>query len=334
MSKIKRNKDFNYLIRIFQNFVISWYIYMGIKLGIFDFITDKRYRVETIAKKLNLRKQILADWCNSMIAEGLMIKKNDEYELTEWSRKYLCKDSKIYIGFIISAVEYFSNAFSHFENNFKKDKKFFECNSRQMLKIVRNIAPIADIVSYVILKELDIVNEPFKILDVGCGLGNYLLNLAEEIPKIEGLGIDIEPIIIEEARKLANKKGLSDKIKFKEGNALDLNLNEEFDLIILSNIIQAFNFKQNKKLFGNLNYLLKKKGKIIMIDCLLDKDKRDAKFNILFNLYLKFESLSARLYTLDEIKKIANSNSLQVSKYNHLLLGIDLIIIEKINEIS
>jgi SAM-dependent methyltransferase len=333
-KKFNYQKTFDYPIRIFQNFIVVWYIYMGIKLEIFDFMKNDRYSINIIANKLKLRKEMLKSWCEAMVAEGLMLRKttkgeNTEYKLTDWTRKHLCTDSKSYIGFIIEAKDYFTNAFLRFDNNFRKDKPFLEYTPDQMLGIAENIAPIANYVTPLIINEIGTIPDKLDILDLGCGLGYYIFNIIKLIPKSKALGIDIEPLILHRAREVAEEQGLSNNIEFKEVNVLKLNLKEKFDLIILSNIVQAFNRDQNVRIFNNISQNLKQNGKIIIIDCLLDTDKKDAKFNIFFNLYLKFESKTANLYTLNELIDMMGNKTIQFKKYDHLMFGIDMIVFER-----
>lgn len=306
---------------------------MGLKLLIFDFMKKDKYSIDEIANKLKLRKVMLKSWCETMVAEKLMLRimegEKTEYQLTDWARKHLCIDSKSYIGFIIEAKDYFTNAFLRFDNNFRKNMPFLEYTPDQMLNIAENIAPIANYVTPLLINEIGDISDEFHVLDLGCGLGFYLFNLAKKIPQTKAIGIDIEPMILKRARAIAEEQGLSNNIEFKQENILKLNLKEKFNVIILSNIVQAFNRDQNLQLFNNIAHNLKQNGKIIIIDCLLDTDKKDAKFNIFFNLYLKFESKTANLYTLNELIDMMENKTIQFKKYNHLMFGIDMIVFEK-----
>lgn len=46
------------------------------------------------------------------------------------------------------------------------------------------------------------------VLDLGCGNGRYLLGRAVNDPAINGLGIDVLPMVVRYARKRANQRGL------------------------------------------------------------------------------------------------------------------------------
>ena len=331
MNNKKKIKDVNYFIRIFQDFLITWYIFMGIKLELFDYLKEKNGRtIEEIANDLNLRDKIVRDWCDSMLVEDLLIKEGNRYKLNKLTKRYLCRDSIEYIGFVITSLEYFTNAFQNFENNFKKNKKFFNYSPDQMLGITKNIAPIASFLTPIILSEVSDVKGPYNVLDIGCGLGYYLFNLADKIHDLKGIGVDIQPKILKEASKIAQIKGLNGRIEFKKRNALNLKLKDRYNIILMSNVVQAFDKNQNTKIFSNIYDLLAPNGKFIIIDCLLDQDIRNSKFNVFFNLYLKFESQYAQLYTLDQLKEMVLSTNLKFINHKHLGLGIDMIIFKKV----
>jgi len=327
MSKDKLTE--NYLLRIFQDFMTTWYIYVGIDLGIFDFIHKKKiYSINEMAKMLNFREEILENWCECMVVEGILELEDNKYKLSKWAQKYLCKDSNSYIGYILSAVEYFTEAFTKFEQAFNINRKFPKKSSAEMLKIAKNIAPIANIVGPLIMENIE-KNKKLNVLDIGCGMGYYLIYIATHVNDMKGLGIDIEKKIIKEAKKNIIKLNLNNKIKFLVKDALNIKLNEKFDIVILSNIVQAFSYEQNLKLFNKIRDLLNDDGKVFVIDCLLQENKYESKFNVFFNLYLKFESLNARLYTLNEIKNIASETSLKFDKHQNIFYGIDMIIFRK-----
>jgi SAM-dependent methyltransferase len=72
------------------------------------------------------------------------------------------------------------------------------------------------------------------ILDVGCGLGRHLINLALTMPQLTGLGIDIIPGMIAEAAHDARKANLDSRLYFCQDDAilLDACRDEEFDAAI------------------------------------------------------------------------------------------------------
>jgi ubiquinone/menaquinone biosynthesis C-methylase UbiE len=71
-----------------------------------------------------------------------------------------------------------------------------------------------------------------RVIDIACGKGTTAMLVAEKYG-CNVVAVDIDPQLIEEAKALAKKKGLENKITFLVGDALNLPFqNDEFDIAI------------------------------------------------------------------------------------------------------
>jgi SAM-dependent methyltransferase len=64
--------------------------------------------------------------------------------------------------------------------------------------------------------------EPVRLVDVGCGLGHVLRSIAARgdlPPHVELVGVDLNPVLTEEAERLAQVEGLG--VRFVTGDAFD-----------------------------------------------------------------------------------------------------------------
>ena len=61
-----------------------------------------------------------------------------------------------------------------------------------------------------------------KVLDLGCGDGAFLRLLAERIPGIRGVGIDLSPEAVENGNQAMAAKGLADRFRLHVGDAAKL----------------------------------------------------------------------------------------------------------------
>jgi cyclopropane fatty-acyl-phospholipid synthase-like methyltransferase len=56
------------------------------------------------------------------------------------------------------------------------------------------------------------------VLDIGCGWGELLLRIAEAAPSCQAVGVDTDLSSLEEARRRASDRGLSDRVSFLAGD--------------------------------------------------------------------------------------------------------------------
>ncbi|MET9784461.1 class I SAM-dependent methyltransferase [Nocardiopsis alba] len=72
-----------------------------------------------------------------------------------------------------------------------------------------------------------------RILDIGCGLGAWILRALELHPDAHGVGIDISRKYMDRAVADAERRGLGERFVGHVGDAWDMDLSEEgFDLVI------------------------------------------------------------------------------------------------------
>ncbi|USS40092.1 class I SAM-dependent methyltransferase [Thermococcus aggregans] len=114
--------------------------------------------------------------------------------------------------------------------------------------------------------EIDFVEGIFKtdakrdvkrILDLACGTGIPTLELAKR--GYEVVGVDLHEEMLEVAKRKAEKEGLT--IEFIQGDALEINFEEEFDAVTMFfSSIMYFDEEDIKKLFSSVIKALKPGG--------------------------------------------------------------------------
>ena len=59
-----------------------------------------------------------------------------------------------------------------------------------------------------------------RVLDVGCGTGDWLLNVAQRYPTMSLFGVDVSRTMVEDARVQAVARGMTDRVEFRVMDAL------------------------------------------------------------------------------------------------------------------
>lgn len=174
--------------------------------------------------------------------------------------------------------------------------------SKISLRINNNIHPKHKIINYheFFIKNIE---KEANILDVGCGIGALTYDLAKKAQKV--IGIDNDKNSIEFAKKRFNKKN----IKYIHANVLNYKFNENFDFIILSNVLEHI-----KNRYKFLNKLKQLSANFLIRVPMVDRSW--------LVLYKKNLGLDYRLdkthyieYTFNSFKKEINDSGLKIISY-------------------
>jgi uncharacterized protein (TIGR03000 family) len=60
------------------------------------------------------------------------------------------------------------------------------------------------------------------VYDLGCGDGRIVITAVKDFGARRGVGVDLDPVLVKESRKNAKKAGVADRIKFRQGDVLNL----------------------------------------------------------------------------------------------------------------
>jgi SAM-dependent methyltransferase len=104
-------------------------------------------------------------------------------------------------------------------------------------------------------------SRPARILDVGCGTGEQLLNLARGFPRAELIGIDVSLPSIAQADEARHALPEGGRVNFVAGDYVEQELGQ-FDLILADSTLQFIDCPR-ERLFGKLASELRPGGWLV-----------------------------------------------------------------------
>lgn len=103
------------------------------------------------------------------------------------------------------------------------------------------------------------------VLDVGCGLGFLARKLAEYHPNGKSIGVDLDPKLVESARKVAQKTFPNHAFDFRVGNAYELPVeSDSVDLAICQTVLM--HLEEPAKAISEMMRVTKKGGRVVAIE--------------------------------------------------------------------
>ena len=109
-------------------------------------------------------------------------------------------------------------------------------------------------------KKLKLPANADKMLDIGGSHGLYSIELCKKYPSLTSTILEL-PGAIDRASAIAAKHNLSDRVKYKPGNALTDDLGEQqYDLVMINNVVHHFTPEENDALARKVTKALKPGG--------------------------------------------------------------------------
>ena len=195
---------------ILRGFYTTRTIQTLLNVGFFDEFQEKKtVNLEAFAAQKHLDLRVLQPLCASLFALRILNKDGSDYTLG--SKGVLLVE--VARGWFESVYGY-EGLFHDLEALLTGKKEYGKDLTRRWGAIARGSSAMESIIYYPLA--VDVMNKSgaVKILDLGCGDGEFLRYLCQSNTQFTGYGVDIFPDSIDVAEKKTREAGLEDRIHF------------------------------------------------------------------------------------------------------------------------
>jgi ubiquinone/menaquinone biosynthesis C-methylase UbiE len=113
-----------------------------------------------------------------------------------------------------------------------------------------------------------------RILDVGTGPGYLPVEIANLVPGVEVVGVDISRDMVKIARRNAEKAKVSDRVRFRFEDANDMSFEDSlFDFIVSTGALH--HWKNPLRVINEVHRVLRRKGQAWIYDFRRDASRKD-----------------------------------------------------------
>jgi SAM-dependent methyltransferase len=103
-----------------------------------------------------------------------------------------------------------------------------------------------------------------RLLEIGCGSGTYIRRACARNPELSALGVELQPLVAEQARSNLEAWGLAGRAKVEAGDVRARSPRPEFDLATMHNNIYYFPVPSRVDLFRHVRGFLKPGGALLL----------------------------------------------------------------------
>jgi len=276
-------------------------------LKIFDAIEAAPLSAVAIATNLRLNPGAAELLLNALAALNLVEKHNQEFSLTDVSRRHLLRSSPHYVGGMIGFDAMLWSAWEKLPdvirnglptrpaNMYQADPKETEVFINAMDSLVKARGD-----AEVLANALD-WSHIRTLLDVGSGPATYPIALCQKNSQLHASIVDL-PATLKITERFVAKAGLGARIELIAGDYRNDPIPGTYDTIFLSNIIHGENAERNAALMGKLAAHLNPAGRLIVKDHILDDSRSQPAVGAIFSLLMLLTTDGGRCYSRSEIE--------------------------------
>lgn len=105
-----------------------------------------------------------------------------------------------------------------------------------------------------------------RVLDVGCGSGFLMVQLAKAFPNCRFFGIEVDEFAVEAAQGCIRENGVRDRVSAMLVDANSADFNSEFDLVNMAMVLHEIQRDVKRKIMAKCYQALRDSGEIVVFD--------------------------------------------------------------------
>ena len=253
----------------------------AIELDVFSGIGEGKGTPESLAARCGVAPRGMRMLLDYLTIAGFLTKQSESYALTPDSEVFLTKQSPAYLGgaleFMLSsplvegaknltgAVRKGGTVVSE-EGTTAREHPEWVTFARSMGPLMKGPAEwIANWVSQ---------NAPHsqKVLDIAAGHGLFGVEIAKKIAQAKIVAQDWANVLAV-AQETAEVAGVRDRFRTLPGSAFDVDLGQDYDLVLLTNFLHHFDVPTCEGLLKKIYASLSDDGKVITLEFVPNEDR-------------------------------------------------------------
>jgi ubiquinone/menaquinone biosynthesis C-methylase UbiE len=244
-------------------FNVARAIMAAAELGIYEAIGKSTKTAGEIASACNTDAHATTQLLNCLVGVGYLKWGDGRYSLKQRYHKWLLKESEsnLIAKLRFQLIEW--NWMAMLEEYVRTGKTLQLHNSvnEQEWKLYQEgMRDLSITAAKELAGKIPIPKDATAMLDIGGSHGLYSIELCKKYPKLKSTILEL-PGAVEAASSIAKRYDTTGRVSYAEGNALNDDLGaEQYDLVMINNVVHHFTPEQNKALAKKIARALKPGG--------------------------------------------------------------------------
>ena len=313
----------------------------ALELDVFSHLAERPLSSAELAKSLEASERgvrILSDY---LCIIGFLEKENGRYQLTPSSALFLVKSSPTYLGMaekfmasktIVSSFSELSSTVRTGRTSLPEDGTvspdnpvwvdFAEAMGAMMSFPARGMVAVCG----------HEAETPLRVLDVAAGHGEFGFAFARKFPKSEVFALDWDAVLRFTKTK-ATQYGLEKQMRYIPGDAFQVELPKELDLILIPNFLHHFSKEDCIRFLKRIRSALKEGGEVMILEFIPNEDRISPAGSAAFALTMLATTRDGDAYTFEDYKRMLNEAGYPSAVFEKLEAGMEGLVRAKREEV-
>lgn len=278
---------------------------------VFDALQRGPKTVEQIKRETGASQRGLRAIMDSLV--GLKLLKKDRqsrYSLTKESQAFLVSEKPgTLAGFFGSILPVMTSRWLRLSDIVHDGRPAVAVNQETegtqfFSQLVETIIPMSYAGAQKLAEHLNVAKarDGLRIIDLAAGSGIWGIALAQKSPRVRVTAIDWAGMI-PTTKRITGKFGVRDRFDFIEGDLLQANFGNGYDIATLGHILHSEGEKRSQQLLKKVFRALKSRGTIAIAEWLVNDDRTKPLPSLMFAVQMLVNTERGDTFSFNQIKK-------------------------------
>lgn len=284
----------------------------AIDLDLFTAIADGPVNSEEVASRCGAAPRGVRILCDYLTILGFLVKSGDCYALTLDSATFLNRKSPAYAG---GAVDFMlapelTGSFDDLASAVRKggtahtELGTIAPEHPVWVRFARGMGALMFPAAQAMADLLPLdAGRPAKVLDVSASHGQWGIAVARRNPNVQLVALDWAPVL-EVARENAAAAGLSESFSTIAGNAFEVDLGSDYDVILVPNFLHHFSIADCVRFLRKVHAALRPGGRVGIVEFVPNPDRITPPVAAAFSLTMLGSTPEGDAYTFAELEQM------------------------------
>ncbi|WP_328304448.1 acetylserotonin O-methyltransferase (plasmid) [Streptomyces sp. NBC_00435] len=311
-------------------------LHSAVEVGVFELLAEGPASLKEIEERLELHPRLLRDFCDGLVALGLLEREDGTYRNSAKTEQVLLKDSPLYLGSAVLTASsrhlpMWGKLTEALRDGLPKAAgaagpdvflKLYE-NKDAARKFLAHMDSAHATVGPQLAQALD-WSRYSSFIDVGGARGNVAAAIAQAHPHLTGGVFElpaVEPLFDEHVERL----GLANRVFFHSGDFFEKPM-PQTDVVILGHVLHDWALEERRTLLKRAFEAVRPGGALVIYDQMLDEEDPNL-FSVLGSLNVALVTPGSE-YTVAECRELVAEVGFQVVSAERILTtGSDLVLV-------